>query len=61
MVLEEIKRDVQGVAPVQEESHSLPLPAACPGAGAEDEGVWLSWRFGEKLLMLGLPGAEEVG
>ena len=38
-MLEEAQWDVQVVAPVQEEPYSLPLPATCPGAGAEVEVV----------------------
>ena len=61
MVLDVVQQGLHEVLPVQEELHSQPLPAACPGAGAEERVVQLSWGSGEKLLTPGLPGAEEVG
>ena len=39
MELEEVQGDVQEFVPVQEESHSLPMLATCPGAEAEVEGL----------------------
>ena len=39
MELEEVQGVWEEWAPIQEESRSLPLLAACPGAAAEVEGV----------------------
>ena len=59
MELEEVQEGLQESVPIQEESHSLPLLATCPGAEAEVEGLRLPWVSGEKLLTRRLPGIEE--
>ena len=49
-VLDVVQEGLQEDLPVQEELYSRPLPAAFPGAGAEERAVQLSWGSGERLL-----------
>ena len=60
MVLDKFQQELEEDLPAGGELYSCLLPADFPVAGAEESEAQLSWGSGEKLLMPGLPWAEEV-
>ena len=64
MELEEVQEGVQEFVPIQEESHSRPPLATCPGAEAEVEGVATAlgvWREAPDTAASWDRGGELVG